>query len=162
MFRQLQKKSTLRCDAILRGESLLGRALAVAADAEVIDAEALASLPVDLVQLYVDLLCLQQRPQQLSAVLSILAKDVGTAHALHRIALRSVDVRSPSLIAWRVDDAFMAPLPKFGALETLELGSCYQITDEPLAACLRAMPRLAAKVRALTAALTTKKTSNQA
>ena len=46
-----------------------------------------------------------------------------------------------SLLHW-CPDTFLDPLPAFGALETLELGSCFLITDEPVAACLRTMPRL--------------------
>jgi hypothetical protein len=88
------------------------------------------SLPADIVQLYVDYLCWQQNPR-LGSVLAKLALDVGTAHALHRVALRSMDARStPSLLAWRVDDAFITPLRSLCALETLELGVCAKSSSD--------------------------------
>ena len=85
---------------------------------------------------------MRQQPK-LGQALARLSLDPGTAQAVHRVALRCMEARtSTSLLAWRVDDAFIAPLRQFSGLEVLELGSCYLLTDGPLACCLRAMPRL--------------------
>ena len=49
-------------DAHLREDSLLQRALIAAASCNALDGR-LKDLPVDIIQLYVDYLCLQQRPK---------------------------------------------------------------------------------------------------
>ena len=99
----------------------------------------LSTLPSDLIQLILTTVLHQSKLAH--CLIAHLAEEETLALCVTRIALRAIDPAASSL-SWSVDDDWIAPLHNFHNIEVLELGSCYRISDAPLARCLDAMPNL--------------------